>query len=152
MKITDLLKRLQFNPNTLLEAAVEQPELYVEAAKYRGSCMEARSQIKLELDIARADLEAKYRESMAETGERVTERLADNHLANSKHVQSLQQKLIKAEHAEEMAKSLMEAFRMRRDSIRIAVELRNAELTTDGLARKIAEENAALLKEARGKR
>lgn len=117
--LDELLERLAFVPEDIVEAAAAQPVLYRKAIGYRILKMRDRMAAKAALDVLVARLSLRLRRKARQTGDRVTERNLEALLAFRTDMQTARRVLDGAEEAEEYGKLLLEAYRMRRDCLRI---------------------------------
>lgn len=124
----DLLIGLAFAPEGVVMAATEQPKLFLAAAEYRMSRYRERSQFEMALKKAEAEYSIELRHNAKASGERVTEgHIAEQVLVN-KLLASRRETLAEVEEREEFAKLLLEAYRMRRECLRIVSDLVGAEI------------------------
>ncbi len=121
-----LIQKLPLISENILVEAAQQPSLFVEAAEYRVSIMRLRSQALTEYENWCSKLALHYRKSKTK-GERVTEGAIKDHVRINRNTRVLDIKLQRAFAHEEFSKLLLEAFRMRRDAIRVIAEAYNIE-------------------------
>jgi hypothetical protein len=105
--------------NILMEAA-NMATMFSHAARYRVDAMRNRTRAEAALEECDATLSLRYR--ARQSGERKTEAYFKARIAlNSRH-RKLQSEKEEAEYREELAKLLIDAYKMRRDAIRIIAD------------------------------
>jgi len=114
------------NENILAEAA-RQPILFIDAVRYRVAAMRRRSQAVAELDYRKSRLALVIRGKRSAAGEKATNALVDAMVEKHSLVRDLRDKVERSFEAEELAKLILEAYRMRRDAIRVIAESQIAE-------------------------
>lgn len=137
--IQRLLDGLSFTVEGAVEAALEAAMLFEKAASYRVEKMRLRAAAEMALEQIRAELELLYRKEAAEEGDKITEKNVNAKLAIDPKVQTAQVWLDNHLADEEYAKLLLEAYRMRRDSMKAVVDLTGAERSLQALAEKSTE-------------
>lgn len=127
--IDQLLTSLQFTEHTVLQAASEQPQLFLYAIRAR---VQTRQQL-LRAESHRDEVEARvgrnyreYEESQDKKG-RVTDKAVATAVDLSEEVQEARKQVRIAAAKEDAAFLLLEAYRHRRDMIRVVAELSIAE-------------------------
>jgi hypothetical protein len=128
VNLKKLLAKLDFVDEEVANAAKEQPMLYLTAARFRIQKMQRRIQAESSLAVTKAQRGAKFRAKVAEGGERVTEGRVNEMLVKDKEVRQLEDTARAAAEQEEFAKMLLDAYRMRKDALKIVVDLMGAEL------------------------
>jgi len=126
--IKTLLEKLSFVEEETGPAAREQPMLYLYAARLRVQALRRTEKAKAALKLIRSQKAAKIREEVAGSGERATEGRVGELLTVSKVIQKAEEELRIAEEQEEYTKHILEAYRMRRDALKVVVELLGAEV------------------------
>lgn len=117
-----LIEKLTVVDENILAEAARQPLLFVDAARYRVHKMRRRAQADAALDYARSSLGLKTRKAPSE--DRLTEGAVKAIIDTDKNICVLRAGLDEAEAQEELAKLILEAYRYRRDAIRILAEAR----------------------------
>lgn len=125
--LEDLLARLDFSPEAVVTAAAEQPILFLKAARYRVTRMRNRLQAAMQCEEVRADKAMALRSNARSSGERITEGAIAELLTVSPAVKNAQDVANTATEEEEFAKLLLEAFRHRRDCLKVIGDLTGAE-------------------------
>lgn len=128
VNIFRLLKQLDFSDEEVVYASKSQPKLFVEAIRFRVQMMRDRTEIESQLSLAKSKKSAKFRALLKERGERATEGQVQERMGADPEIVSLTAQLNSAEQAEEYAKLLLEAFRMRRDALKVVADVIGAEL------------------------
>lgn len=126
-EITALVDQLSVIDEDIRHEAVRQPALFIEAVRYRVSRMRIRSQAEamFEAFVSRRGLVVRAR--VQGSKERVTEGAIKARVQKHPKFKLLQSALADAEAEEEFSKLLLEAFRMRRDAIKILADAQNYE-------------------------
>ncbi len=121
LDLRTLLGRLEFSEENLEQAVLEQAKLFMVAANYRVLKMRQRQQVEGQLKQQTAALALQYRKkARTKNGKRqLTEGYLSDLLAWSPRLGGLKEKTQRAEQLEEYAKLLLEAFRQRRDALKI---------------------------------
>lgn len=122
-RIDLLLQELDFSPEHVIEASVKQARLFSLVAEHRASCAGRRYSAKAKYELVRAEKALAIRRRAAKRGERVSEGYIAERAQVDPAVQAAQTAMAEAEKAEEYAKLLVDAFRMRRDSIRVVADM-----------------------------
>jgi len=122
-----LIDALDINADLLEKAAMVQPKLFLEAARIRVQKMRSRRIYESMLEAKKASLGLRIRRKHAELGEKLTEAHITSRILQDEAVTEIAGKLHRAEEEEEFAKLLVEAFRQRRDVLKVISEQRNAE-------------------------
>lgn len=126
--IENLLGHLDFSEETLEQAAYKQPLLFVEACRYRVQRLRRKNMLESELSSSKTQLSLAIRKKSGTGDKRMTERFVEAQILQNDDIMALQDKLSRAEEYEEFSKLLVEAFRHRRDSIRVVQEIRASEM------------------------
>lgn len=106
--------------NILAEAAF-QPGKFIDASRYRVGRMRWRAYISAKLEALESQLGLAVRARGNADG-RVTEGYVKSKVQKNKQVRRLQSKVREAEQLEEFSKLILEAYRQRRDAIRIIAD------------------------------
>jgi hypothetical protein len=125
-----LLEQLDFSPDNVLAASSEQPGLFLQAIDYRMKAMRSNSQAKMALELSEADVSSSLRKEAKAIGDKTTESALSEQVMLNKSIQVLSKQKRDAEEQDEFAKLLLEAFRMRRDCLRIVGDLAKSEMAT----------------------
>ena len=145
--VITLLSKIDFSPDNVVDAAAEQPVLFVRAIQYRLECLITKTNAKMAWETAQAEKELKIRKEYRDAGEKITEGNIDALTLLDPDVAAACKKFSDAETYEEYSKLVVEAFRMRRDCLRIVDDMTRDEM---GL-QKAAELGAEKLKQTRRK-
>ena len=119
INVTSLLAKIDFSPDNVVHAASVNSVLFVDAITYRLSCLEKKTAAKMAWEKGRAEKELTIRQKARETGEKITEGNIDAQLLVDKTVSGLAEKLSRTEVLDAYSQLVVEAFRMRRDCLRI---------------------------------
>lgn len=125
VSLEELLERLSFPEEGLQQAVLEQAKLFMEAADFRIAKMRAYQGAKRELDGAKTQISLRLRAKYAvpQKGKKaLTERHLTDLVEQTQTVKVASAALDKAERLEEWAKLLLEAYRQRRDSLKIMAQ------------------------------
>lgn len=128
--------------------AIRQPMLFIEAAQYRVATMRVRARAKAELEVFEAEFSFKVRKA-GQGGERITEGHVKARLVRHPKRQRLQAVLDRAEEQEELGRLILEAYRHRRDALKIIAEGQIAEGIKESSEIEKAEQHRRLSLEAR---
>ncbi len=123
INIKALLDHIDFSSDNVVEAATENAPLFRIAIDYRIECLRNRNAAKMSWEVAKADKELRIREDARNNGERVTERNVEAIILVDPAITDLQEKYNRADEIDEYSKLVVEAFRMRRDCLRIIGDL-----------------------------
>lgn len=123
-----ILDSLDFSDEDIVEAAKKQPKLFLEATRFRVRKMRERIGAESKLKALQAAKGSKYRKTLASPGTRVTEGQISERVTANAEVKRALEAYQDTQEAEEFAKLLLEAFRMRRDALKIVAELIGAEI------------------------
>jgi hypothetical protein len=118
----ELLSSLSFREELVQVAAAHQPTLFVKAARLRVQCMRDRARADAQLDETKAESQARVREHLAQSGQKITIDAVADGATLDPAVQKMRATLRAAEAREEMGKLMLEAFRHRRDAIKVIAE------------------------------
>jgi hypothetical protein len=119
INVAALLAKIDFSPDNVVHAASVNSSLFVEAITYRLSCLEQKSAAKMAWEKGRAEKELKIRQTAREDGTKITEGNIDAMLLVDPGVSALTEKLSRKEVLDAYSQLVVEAFRMRRDCLRI---------------------------------
>jgi len=123
-----LITQLSVLDENILAEAARQPALFIDAARYRVSKMRKRAQANAALEARWSHLALRIRARKDdEGGKRMTEAALKATVESQKSIKMLRSDLERAYAEEEFSKLILEAFRMRRDAIRIIAESQNIE-------------------------
>lgn len=126
--ILALLNKLDFSVEEVSRAAQEQPKLFLTACRFRIQRMRRRSSAEARLESKRAEIGLRIRQKYRSTGDKITEAQLASMILRNSEVGELRERFSRAEEEEEFCKLLLEAFRMRRDAVRIVSEQALAEM------------------------
>jgi hypothetical protein len=144
-KLQKMVNRLDFLETDVIGAAREQPKLYLEAARYRVAKMRARSKALAQLDVAKSEAGLRLRKKKDSEGKKkYTEPAIKEMIAADPDVAVAQKALDRAYSEEEFAKLLVEAYRYRKDALKIVVEANFAEVSKEFKELRIASETQGL--------
>lgn len=125
VELEDLLDRLYFPEEEIQQAVLEQAKLFLAAADYRVKKMKSRQDSGYALDRLRASYSIRIRKkyAAADTGKRnVTEGHIKEILEGVDEIRTAQEALGTAEALEEWSKLVLEAYRQRRDVLKILAQ------------------------------
>jgi hypothetical protein len=136
VQLKKLLVKLDFSDEDITRAAVETPSLYLSAGRFRVQKMRLRLKALHRLDIAAAEAGLRIRKEKDSKGKKLyTEPQVKEKIVLSPEVRMKRKRLDRAYEEEEFGKLLVDAFRYRKDVVRMIVdgnlaegagELRNA--------------------------
>lgn len=116
--LAELIESLTIVSENIIAEAVRQPRLFIEAARYRVAKMRARTAAEMALEQYAGAVGLKIR-AHNDGKERLTVDHIKARIQRLPRHQELQTAVHEAEAREEFAKLLLEAFRQRRDALRI---------------------------------
>lgn len=131
-KAEELIKKLAIIDSDIRREAMNQPTLFIEAARYRVDKMQERARIGAELESTRASLAVNIRNKKNAQGEKITEGGLKERLEKHSAIKTLRDRSDRAYEDEEFAKLLLEAYRQRRDGIRIIADMESYEGFKEG--------------------
>lgn len=118
-----LIKSIELSEDDLMNAAMRQPELFWNAGRLRVQLMHKRARREIELESARAKVSIRARSAKDDKGKReYTEGHVKAKIELNSEVREIRKKLDKDFVLEELSKQLLEAYRMRRDIIRVITD------------------------------
>ena len=142
-----LLRSLDFQPETVVDAAVVNSRLFIEAAEYRMLCRGKLDDAKMQLEQARAEKSLSIRHRASVVGDKITEGGIEAKLTVDPEIMALTTALRTAERHDEYSKMLVEAYRMRRDCVDIVSRFTRDEMNR----RAIQQETESTLTDIRRK-
>jgi hypothetical protein len=145
--VVTLLSKIDFSPDNVVGAAADQALLFVEAIQFRLSCLEKRSDAKMAWERIKAETELNIRKEYRDLGSKITEGNIDSLTLLDKSVSAAAKAYAEADVYDEYSKLVVEAFRMRRDCLRIVDDMTRDEV---GLQR-AAETGAEKMRDSRRK-
>ena len=122
-----LIERLALVDENILAEAARQPILFIDAVRFRVAAMRRRSQAVAELGAKRSRIALVIRAKGVAAGERVTDKNCAERVDKHSLIRELSDKVDRAIEVEEFSKLILEAYRMRRDAIRVIAESQIAE-------------------------
>ncbi len=128
-----LLDNLKIVSEDIKEVAAHQPLLFIDAARYRVAMMRLRSKKEQEVDTKRSSLATKFRNRKDEQGKKIyTEGAVKEKVEIQTVVKQLRRELDNAFAEEELAKSMMEAYRQRNSALKIIADMQQFEGSREG--------------------
>jgi len=118
----ELISKLAFPQELAIKAAAEQPGLFIKAARARVQTMRRSAQAHANLDTTEADVALQTRAALVSRGEKITEATVAALVAIDAAVLDAQKAARAADSHEELGKLIVEAYRHRRDVIRVIAE------------------------------
>jgi hypothetical protein len=149
MTARQLIEKLPIVSEDVLAEAAVQPQLFMEAAQYRIEKMRGRSQASAELEQNRSRIALKVRAEKDPTGKKPTEGAVMARVELSATTKQFRQNHDDACAKEEFSKLILEAYRMRRDAIRILADHMLYNRTTNEAELNHIEESRQLRSKAR---
>lgn len=123
VNVGELVSKISFEENALIDAALEQSKLHFEASKLRVQCMHRRSALESKLALEMSILAQRYRRMPTPVGKREISSGAVNALVETQpSIIALKQKLNRAISKEELSKQLVDVYRSRKDVLRIIID------------------------------
>jgi hypothetical protein len=121
----ELITKLAIVDQNILSEAAQQPILFMDAAQYRVSAMRVRAEAVAEIESRRARLTLKKRAEKDDMGRKVTEGEIKAGVESTKIIGVLRARVDRSYEREELAKLILEAYRQRREAIRVIAEAEN---------------------------
>jgi hypothetical protein len=143
-----LIKRLPLVDENILAEAAKQPMLFIDAARYRVAKMRSRLKSEATLEYATAAVALKIRVRRAD-GEKLTEGAVKAKVAKNLSLRTLRTACDDSTAREEFSKLILEAYRMRRDGIRIIADAHNYEGVKESSELQRIETRRKMVKRAR---
>lgn len=122
LNVQSLVESLPIVSENILEEAAIQPLLFLNAARYRVATMKLRSRASIDLDSFRSKVARTIRKQKDKMGQKVTEGTIREIVETHSQVRQKWEAYEEAIEREELAKLVMEAFRMRSSAIKIIAE------------------------------
>lgn len=126
LKVSRLIESLSVVDENILAVAAGQPLLFVEASRYRVAKMRQRSRAEAALEACASELGLRFRTPTGNE-QRITEGYVKTRLLKHPRYRQMKEEVDRAEEREEFAKLLLEAYRMRRDAIKIIADAQTYE-------------------------
>src|SRR5205085_3834483 len=147
VNINTLLAKIDFSADNVINAASQQPVLFLQAIEFRIKCLRDANIAKMVWERERAAEELLIRKDALQSGMRVTEGNIDAQLLVNQTISDLGAAHSRAAEMDEYSKLIVEAFRMPRDCLRII-----GDLTRDDLSlQRASEESTEKMRETRRK-
>jgi len=127
MEIDELVGKVTFPPEAVAAAMIEQPRLYLEAAKYHVAKAKAQAAAKAALKEEEADVGAMFRKEAESDGRKVTERAVAEHVDSNADVREARQNLTDATVMELWGRYVVESFSQRSRMLESFVRMIGAE-------------------------
>lgn len=129
--VLGLIEELAFDPDNVEQAAIKQPDLYLEAARWRVQQMRHRAKMmsKLERVTAEIGLRVRGQKYSGPRGGRPPEGMIKDTVSSNPRVRKARLKVERAYQREEFGKALAEAFRQRDGIVRLIGKLRESEMS-----------------------
>jgi hypothetical protein len=127
--LKELARRLAVVDENILVEAARQPTLFLDASRLRVAKMRLRSAAELSAEVIEARVWLHERARADASGEkpRVTDTYVNQRVKRHPRVREAKEQLGALKATEELSKLLLEAYRMRRDGIKIIHEAQLAE-------------------------
>lgn len=123
-----LVKELPFEEEDFVRASLRQPKLFLEAGRLRVQKTEKLSTRKRRLDILEAELGTNLRAQKEGGKKGLTAKAIDEQIVLHPRYQKLRQ-LVDEAHAEDRAAEILfDAYRTRRDMLKLIADVRNSEV------------------------
>jgi hypothetical protein len=148
-KVSELISQLTVVDENIRAEAIRQPQLFIEAVRYRVRKMRVRAQAEAELEAFDAQLSITLRAKAIRRGDKGTEGYFKARLQKHSKHRSLQAAVNAAEANEEFSKLLIEAYRMRRDAVKILADAQGYEAMREGVDIERSVVHRRLVREAR---
>lgn len=127
--VLELLDKLAFSSDDVIGAEEQTPLLFREAIDLRYQTLDAKFAAKRAWEVKQAERSLAIRQEAKAAGEKMTEGLVDAMLLLDPEVAPLAAERDRAEAADEYLKLVVEAFRIRRDSLDVIGYLVRGEMS-----------------------
>lgn len=149
MSSAELIAKLPIVDENILGEALHQPQLFVEVARYRIARMRLRAQAEAQLDYLSAAASLTLRKRTGTGEKKMTETALKERIVIHPKIRAQRAQVERMYEAEEFAKLLLDAFKQRRDAIRVTAEAQIYEGMRETKELDRLEERGALRKRAR---
>lgn len=139
----ELLEEIGFSTDNVVGAAAVQPGLYVRAINFRYLAMRRRSAAKMAMEQMEAEVAQTLRREALADDRKITEAIIREGVVLDPDVAEKTRAFSDADEMDEYAKLVVEAFRMRRDCLRIVGDLTRDEMSLARAAEAGAEKLSA---------
>lgn len=126
--IRRLLRKLDFQDTEIVAAAQEQGLLFFEASKLRSQKYRLRMNREAAVDLVKSEVLLAEKAALIEAGESFTMGSLHARVVVNPEYQKATRRLRMAIEEEEAAKLLLDAFKHRRDALKVVLEQNRAEL------------------------
>jgi len=145
-----LIQHLPLVDENILAEAARQPILFIDAVRFRVAAMRRRAQAVAELESKRSRIALTIRRQKDPTGKKqFTETALKEKVESQTVICELRASMERAYEMEEFAKLILEAYRMRRDAIRVIAESQIAEGMRETKEIEHIEQSSKVRREAR---
>ncbi len=121
-EIDRLIENLGIVDANILHEAARQPHLFIDASRYRVDCMRDRAQADARVAYLSARIATLIRQRYRDAGRKISEAQVKEQVAQNKKLREAQAHADNADAEEEFAKLLLDAYKQRRDAIRVTAE------------------------------
>jgi hypothetical protein len=128
-QLEELTAKLAFSEETILRDVGQQPLLFMEAARLRMQAARKLGRLKMNLELAELSVGGRYRQQLESSGERVTEKRIEELVGQDGFVMAARTDYLDAKYRDELTDLVVEAFRQRRDCLRIVSVLVGSEIS-----------------------
>ena len=151
LSVRELLVKIDFSPDNVVQAAAENSVLFSDAIDHRVKALEAKAAAKMSLESVQAEFDVEMRRTARELDEKITEKQIESAKLLDEVVNQHMTALVRAETMDEYMRLLLEAYRMRRDCLQIVAGLVRSDLSLQNANEVVAEKMAAIRQKMREK-
>ena len=127
MTPSELIRKLSVIDEDILAAAAIQPQLFIDAARYRVDSMRKRAVAVAKMEQYRAKLALYIRRKRNSSGDKVTEGYLKERVEINKGTVKRRSAVERSYEEEEFSKLLLEAYRYRMNAVRIIADAQHIE-------------------------
>ncbi len=128
INVTELLDKVDFEPENVVSAAATNSVLYVDAINYRLQCLTRKSEADMYAKRTYAEAELVVRAAAKAADEKITEGHIKALLATDEVVSAAEAERESAEQFDEYSKLVVKVFEMRRDCLQIVSKWTHEEM------------------------
>lgn len=112
-----MLKDVQFSPEDLDAAMIEQPGLFAYYAEQSRIAAKKEANLKLKLEIVESEIDKEIRDVAASEGTKVTEKLIEQQVVRDERYIKAKMAHNDAKATDQLLRDILESFKQRRDML-----------------------------------
>lgn len=110
-----MLKDVQFSPENLDGAMIEQPGLFAYYAEQSRLAAKKEANLKLKLEMIESEIDKELRDEAAVSGTKITEKMIEQAISRDERYVKAKMSHNDAKATDQMLRDILEAFKQRRD-------------------------------------